>query len=66
MSFYFGNLTHPSVDPPRIGFMSTVPSDASKEYQNVIASAKQNGEIFPGMLFFKRVSKMVSSYFELV
>ncbi|KAF7369314.1 Peptidase A1 domain-containing protein [Mycena venus] len=29
-SFYYGNITYPSVDPPRIGFLSTVPADGGR------------------------------------
>ncbi|KAI9443354.1 acid protease [Lactarius indigo] len=29
VAFYYGNLTHPSADPPRIGFLSMVPNNAS-------------------------------------
>ncbi|KAL1948222.1 hypothetical protein VTO73DRAFT_12297 [Trametes versicolor] len=28
--FYYGNLTHPSVDPPRVGFVSLVPPNAAE------------------------------------
>ncbi|KAJ7182951.1 aspartic peptidase domain-containing protein [Mycena crocata] len=38
-SFYFGNITYPSVDPPRIGLLSTVPSNAGALLQSAIASA---------------------------
>ncbi|EPQ51101.1 acid protease [Gloeophyllum trabeum ATCC 11539] len=46
IAFYYGNLTHPSQDPPRIGFMSTVPSDASTQLQQVVSSAQNNGGKF--------------------
>ncbi|GJJ14233.1 hypothetical protein Clacol_008496 [Clathrus columnatus] len=49
-SFYLGNLTHPSVDPPRIGLLSTVPSNADDLYNKAIATAEQNGNIFPGFI----------------
>ncbi|KAH9949840.1 acid protease [Amylocystis lapponica] len=44
--FYYGNLTHPSVDPPRIGFMSMVPHNASAALQTAVSSAQQNGGVF--------------------
>lgn len=44
-SFYYGNLTNPSVDPPRIGLVSTMPSNA----KDLLASAiKAAGSNFPG------------------
>ncbi|KIJ31215.1 hypothetical protein M422DRAFT_36305 [Sphaerobolus stellatus SS14] len=45
VAFYFGNITHPSVDPPRIGFLSTVPSDAAASYSSAIGSAQKTGGI---------------------
>lgn len=46
VAFYYGNLTNPSVDPPRIGFMSMVPDNADALLQNDIAQAKANGGNF--------------------
>ncbi|KAN0127433.1 aspartic peptidase [Lactarius tabidus] len=46
VAFYYGNLTHPSVDPPRIGFMSMVPNNANTLLQNDIAQAKADGGNF--------------------
>ncbi len=45
--FYYGNLTHPSVDPPRIGFVSTVPENASELLQTAVKLAQKNGGEFP-------------------
>ncbi|KIJ46018.1 hypothetical protein M422DRAFT_29439 [Sphaerobolus stellatus SS14] len=45
VAFYFGNVTHPSVDPPRIGFLSTVPSNAAALYSSAISSAQKTGGI---------------------
>ncbi|KAJ7038421.1 aspartic peptidase domain-containing protein [Mycena alexandri] len=43
-TFYYGNITYPSVDPPCIGLMSTVPADAGTQLKSAIASAiKANG-----------------------
>ncbi|GJJ10883.1 hypothetical protein Clacol_005111 [Clathrus columnatus] len=50
ISFYFGNLTHPSVDPPRIGFLSTVPPDADDQYLKALENAEQNGDSLPAFL----------------
>ncbi|KII86691.1 hypothetical protein PLICRDRAFT_114010 [Plicaturopsis crispa FD-325 SS-3] len=43
VAFYYGNLTHPSVDPPRIGFMSTVPTNATALLDDAVQEAQQNG-----------------------
>ncbi|KAF8879079.1 aspartic peptidase domain-containing protein [Gymnopilus junonius] len=47
VAFYYGNLTHPSQDPPRIGFLSTVPDNADKLIQDAIRNATLNGGNFP-------------------
>jgi hypothetical protein len=47
-SFYYGNLTYPSTDPPKIGFLSTVPSDADQELKNASNAASAAGNMFPG------------------
>ena len=46
VAFHFGNLTHPSVDPPRIGLLSTVPNNADSLLQNAIQDAVENGGKF--------------------
>lgn len=46
IAFYFGNLTHPSADPPRIGFLSTVSSDASKTFTADIKKAQEDRGAF--------------------
>lgn len=38
-SFYYGNITHPSSDPPRVGFASNVPADAGELLRDEVASA---------------------------
>ncbi|KAL0581265.1 hypothetical protein V5O48_000748 [Marasmius crinis-equi] len=43
-SYYYGNLTYPSRDPPRLGLLSTVPSDANERYENAVEAA---GDRFP-------------------
>ncbi|KAJ6523800.1 aspartic peptidase domain-containing protein [Mycena sp. CBHHK59/15] len=47
-SFYYGNITYPSHDPPRIGLLSTVPSDAGPFLQSALskAAAQNGGELF--------------------
>jgi len=44
--FYYGNLTHPSVDPPRIGFLSNVPQNANQLLQQAVNGAQANGGNF--------------------
>ncbi|KAI0270042.1 acid protease [Gloeopeniophorella convolvens] len=46
VAFYYGNLTNPSVDPPRIGFLSMVPENANNLEQADVAQAKANGGNF--------------------
>ncbi|OJT03617.1 Aspartic protease [Trametes pubescens] len=37
--FYYGNLTHPSVDPPRVGFVSLVPPNAADLLHDAVERA---------------------------
>ncbi|TFY64841.1 hypothetical protein EVG20_g5810 [Dentipellis fragilis] len=46
VAFYYGNLTHPSLDPPRIGFLSTVPTDAAAELDQAVDDAEANNGNF--------------------
>ncbi|KAI0247632.1 aspartic peptidase domain-containing protein [Lactifluus subvellereus] len=46
VAFYYGNLMHPSVDPPRIGLLSMVPENANSVVQSDIAQAQANGGNF--------------------
>ncbi|KAI0266450.1 aspartic peptidase domain-containing protein [Gloeopeniophorella convolvens] len=41
-AFYYGNITHPSQDQPRIGLLSTVPSDAAERLQTVVQHANKS------------------------
>ncbi|ETW75583.1 aspartic peptidase [Heterobasidion irregulare TC 32-1] len=46
VSFYYGNLTYPSKDAPRIGLLSTVPDDAAVQLQSAVsAAASSNGNL---------------------
>ncbi len=36
VTFYYGNLTHPSQDQPRVGLLSTVPPDAAQRLQAAV------------------------------
>ncbi|CDO69856.1 hypothetical protein BN946_scf184884.g15 [Trametes cinnabarina] len=44
--FYYGNLTHPSVDPPRIGFLSLVPQNADQLLDQAVDEAQKDGGDF--------------------
>jgi hypothetical protein len=44
VAFHYGNLTHPSVDPPRIGFLSTVPQNAAQLLQQDVSNASKTGD----------------------
>ncbi|OBZ68749.1 Pepsin-2B [Grifola frondosa] len=44
--FYYGNLTHPSLDPPRMGFLSLVPADAGTLLEQAVQDAQQDGGVF--------------------
>lgn len=46
VAFHYGNLTHPSQDPPRMGFKSLVPNNANELLQQAIVDAKANGGNF--------------------
>lgn len=46
VAFYYGNMTHPSQDPARVGFMSMVPSDASYVLEKAVDAAIANGGVF--------------------
>jgi len=52
VAFYYGNLTHPSVDPPRIGFLSIVPANASSIVQSIVSQAQANSGHFESTLLF--------------
>ncbi|KAI0772172.1 aspartic peptidase domain-containing protein [Irpex lacteus] len=44
--FYYGNLTHPSVDPPKIGFVSNVPTNADDLLEQAVEDAQASGGVF--------------------
>ncbi|KAI0917092.1 hypothetical protein AcW2_007316 [Taiwanofungus camphoratus] len=46
VAFYYGNLTHPSVDPPRIGFLSMVPKNASTLLEEAVSEALEDNDLF--------------------
>jgi len=46
VAFHYGNLTHPSVDPPRIGIRSKVPENANDLLLQAVRDATNNGGNF--------------------
>jgi hypothetical protein len=52
-TYYYGNLSYPSQDPPKLGFLSTVPSDASGRMQSAASAAAKANNNFPGKSFFR-------------
>ncbi|KAF8885385.1 aspartic peptidase domain-containing protein [Gymnopilus junonius] len=48
-AFYYGNLTYPTHDPPKMGFLSTVPSDASDKMIAAVAAAAKANNNFPAV-----------------
>lgn len=48
VAFHYGNLTNPSQDPPRIGLLSTVPSNDQELLKQAVDAAAHDGGNFPG------------------
>jgi phytepsin len=46
-SYYYGNITYPSQDIPKMGFLSTVPADAADKMRIAVAAASSAGRNFP-------------------
>ncbi|KAF9002527.1 aspartic peptidase domain-containing protein [Cyathus striatus] len=46
-AYYYGNLSYPSHDIPRMGLLSTVPSDANQKLVAAVQSASKAGGEFP-------------------
>ncbi|EMD32366.1 hypothetical protein CERSUDRAFT_161745 [Gelatoporia subvermispora B] len=42
-ALYYGNLTHPSRDPPRVGLLSSVPQNAGDALRDAVAQADAEG-----------------------
>ncbi|KAJ6494942.1 aspartic peptidase domain-containing protein [Mycena vulgaris] len=49
-AFHYGNLTHPSQDPPRIGLMSLVPANAADLLVQAVQDAAEAGGVFDSTL----------------
>ncbi|KAG2138469.1 aspartic peptidase domain-containing protein [Suillus clintonianus] len=47
-AFYYGSFAGPSQDPPRIGFLSTVPSDAGEQLEDTVSAAAMEQDDLPG------------------
>jgi hypothetical protein len=47
-AFYYGNLTYPSRDPPRVGLLSTVIPEANAHLAMIVAEASAAGAMLPG------------------
>lgn len=47
-AFYYGSFTGLSQDPPRIGFLSTVPSDAGQRLEDAVSAASAEQYDLPG------------------
>lgn len=50
--FHYGNLTHPSVDPPRIGLRSNVPANANLLMREAVKIATKKGATLHGGLYY--------------
>ncbi|KAJ7761103.1 aspartic peptidase domain-containing protein [Mycena metata] len=50
VAFHYGNLTNPSQDPPRIGFLSQVPSNAAALLTQAVQDAVADGGDFESTL----------------
>jgi hypothetical protein len=46
VAFHYGNLTHPSVDPPRVGILSMVPSNVDDLLKQAVTDALNDGGNF--------------------
>jgi len=47
VAYYYGNITNPSQDPPKVGLLSTVPSDVANQLQQAIQDVLASGGQFP-------------------
>ncbi|KAF5309822.1 hypothetical protein D9619_010300 [Psilocybe cf. subviscida] len=48
-TYYYGNLTHPSRDQPKMGFFSTVPRDAGELLKKAVGAAAAADRNFPAI-----------------
>ena len=64
VAFYYGNMTRPFADPPRVGLKSTVPSNAGAELKEAVAAALFHGGVFPGTVSVILVHKKCAIDYE--
>jgi hypothetical protein len=65
-SYYFGNLSYPSHDRPRLGLLSTVPENAGDLLRAAVLAAKQANNNFPGECHsFRHVVCMCADNYDL-
>ncbi|PPR00690.1 hypothetical protein CVT24_000978 [Panaeolus cyanescens] len=58
-AYYFGNLTYPSQDPPKMGFLSTVPPDADQKMKDAVEAARKADHNFPAVSDFPHSGSLV-------
>ncbi|KAI0794938.1 aspartic peptidase domain-containing protein [Abortiporus biennis] len=50
-AFYYGNITNPSQDPPRVGLLSTIPPNAGERLKKVVEEARKGDGTFPSKFY---------------
>lgn len=60
-AYYFGNITYPSRDPPKVGFLSTVPNNARDLMKDAVDTASMLGG-FPSQSCLRNMM-LAFSYF---
>ncbi|KAF9042966.1 aspartic peptidase domain-containing protein [Panaeolus papilionaceus] len=58
-SYYFGNLSYPSKDPPKMGFLSTVPADADQKMKDAVEAARKADHNFPAISDLPRSGSLI-------
>lgn len=53
VAYYYGNITNPIFDPPKVGLLSTVPADVAGQLQQAIQAVMNSGGQFPSTLRYK-------------
>ena len=51
-AFYYGNITYLSHNPPKMGFLSTVPQDVALQLVSAVATVKMGNNLPPPSLPF--------------
>lgn len=47
VAYYYGNITSPLLDPPKVGLLSTVPADVASQLQQAIQAVLTSDGQFP-------------------